>query len=794
MANIVYSQINNTCFNDALGSIFIEQINFTTPSEQASFSSYNIQWSGDFESLSQISADSRITEFLRNGNYSFSIISNINSSILGPYNITITSPPELLITDVKYNKYSCSSDGGRVRVYVTGGVPPYNVYVGGVSVTTSESDILLSGIIPGSSEVTVIDTNNCSYTFDKEVIILDSIIEATFAEILAPTLYNSYGTIKVNITGYGPFNMWFTNLTTNEVIFIDGLSTEYIDSVINDNEYNYKIDDKLVPGEYTVNIKNNFGCSLETSVSVPNIAPMSVNCFITNDDREIFINKQLSLPIFDTILIPYKHIQQDSDLWKLIKNYSLKDVINISIDNNKKQYKIVRNMLDKYCLDENKVEILRLSNSSDDWYYYLYIAPAINLSANFNLVNSQYSIIDPSSNESYPLIFGLTTDGVLDKENPSIIRGSFLLNGIDHNQFVNTTSYVNFTDKKNNAYISFDDSRSEDHDFFIHNISKKILKNIYVADYVTAINFLEQFNRLNIYVNINDTACNSSIEDYRYMLQTKELIESINNLNNVTNTYIYNIDNISKIGQINISIGGPNSFILENNVSDTNSYDISYFTFDDESTNLSTFYRNNEPIKTTQLRNIGEGYIILRIKDKYNNIPRSITFNSTTFDYDNHFVAAKNIIQKFNRNITSLFNYGDILCYVGSKNNSNPLIDDTSLPKPDVQPPPQPPVVSSPVIEQTHDSSNTSSLVVNLYKNIMCTLYGPKNYQHLFNTDITFTNMIPGVYRIAGNEKELFNNNLYSQEFRIVIDRNTTNNIDIDFVSYQDKVFIKEIS
>lgn len=792
MAEISYEQNNNVCFNDALGSIIIDQINLVGVSEQTSFASFTIQWSGSFDSLSQISTDGRLAQFLKNGNYSFSILSLIDSSILGPYNITISSPPELIITNVKYNKYACSSDGGLVRIYISGGTPPYSVSAGGVSDITSNSDILLSGIIPGEFDIVVSDANNCSYTYDRPLTILDSTIDVTFTEILSPTLYNSYGSVRLNITGYGPFNMWFTNLLTNEIIYIDGLSTEYISNVIDDTIYEYLITDKLIPGEYSVSIKNNFGCSIEQSLEVPNLAPMSVSCFIANDDRETFANKQLSLPIFDTILIPYKYIQQNSTLWQLIKEYNLKDSISINIDGVRKNYKIVRYMLDKYCLDENRIEILRLGNSSDEWFYYLYIAPSVNVAANFSLVNSSYEIINPLSGETYPLTLGLSSDNNIDKENPSLIRGSFLLNGIDHNQFVNSATYINYTDRQNNAYISFEDSISSDHDFFVQNISKKVLKNIYLAGYVTAINFLEQFNRLNIYVNVNDTACTSSNDDYQYMLKIKSLIKEINNLNNISNTYIFNLDNIPKLGQIVLSIDGPESFLLSDGITQANAYDINYYYFDEDSTKLLNFYQNNEPVKTQYLKNVSSGYVIVRIKDIYSNIPRTINLNNTIVEYDNHFVVAKNIIQKLNPNITPLFLYGDILCYIGSKENPLPPIIDPSIPQPPPPTPPTPPVSTENIVEQTHDISNTASLIVNLYADVTCILYGPKNYEYSFNTNITFTNMIPGVYRIVGNNKELIDNNLYPQEFRIVIDKNTTNTIDIDFISYRDRVFLKE--
>lgn len=791
MADIQFTQTNNFCFNNALGNIFIDQINFTEDSEEVSFASFDIQWSGDFSSISQISADGRVAEFLSNGSYSFTINSSIDSSVLGPYNILITSPPELLITNIKYNKYSCSFDDNSVRVYLSGGTPPYVVSVGGASVETSDTEILLSNITSGISDVVVSDSNGCSHTFGTQVTILDASIEATILEILAPLLYDSYGTVRLQISGYGPFDMWFVNSFNNETIYINAFSTEYIVS-INNNVYEYNIFDKLTPGEYFLTIKSSISCASELSVSIPNIVPMAVSLSIFDDESEKVVDKKLSLPIFDTILIPYKNIQENTNLWKLIKGYSLRDSIVINLDGLQKNYKIVRYSLDKYCLDENKIEILKLGKSSNEWFYFLYIAPSINLSENFQLVNSKYEIVNSAFNELYPLTLGLTKDGEIDKENPSLIKGSFLLPEIDHNQFVNTETYINFTDRRNNAYVSFDDTSSPEHDFFLKDISKKVLKNIYLAGYVTSINFLEQLNKTNSYVNTNDTACVVSNEEYQYILQVRNLIKSINNLNNINSTYIYNLDNVSKLGQIVLSIDAQPSYLLSGGIEEPNEYYVEYYYFDENSVGLSSFYQNNKPVKTLYLKNIGSSYVIIRIKDVQNNKPKLVITEGNTILYDTHFTAAKNIIQKYNSNITQSFIYGDILSYVGVKGDAGPPISDPSVPQPSPPAPIVPIIPPEPNVEQTHDDSNTSSLFVALYSTITCFLYGPKNYKHSFKENITFTNMIPGVYRIVGNNKELFDNNLYPQEFRIVIDKNTTNNIDINFVSYQDKVFLKD--
>ncbi len=795
MADISYTKKDNLCYNTSLGNIVVNQITFTTPQEQQSFSSYVINWSGDFYSSSQISNDGKIVEFLSNGTYSFTVASLIDSSVLGPYTIEITSPSELKITNIKYSKYSCNNNGS-MSVYISGGVPPYTVYGFGGSVTSYDSVITVDSLKANSYSISVSDANNCKIAWDNRINIQSSSISFTVDQILAPVLLDSYGIVKFKISGIGPFTLKFEKEDSDEIIFIDFLDTKYITDIDSiNNIYSYKIDDKFTPGTYSVNITNNNNCSYSDSISVSNIAPMSVNCSIVNNNDNFTYDARLSLPIFDCLFIPYKHIQENTKLWQLVHKLKLKDLISIKINENIRQYKIVRNMLNKYCLDENKIEILRLGNNPNDWFYYFYIAPSVNLSVDPSLTSASYAIVDTSDGSEYPMNLGINEYNAIDSDKPSLLKGSFLLQGTDHAQFGSNTGGISTGySHQNNANVNIGIDELENSDFFIENISKLVLKNIYVADYVTSINFLDNFHRLISEIDINDSACNMSMDDYQYSLNIKNLLKTINNFNNINNTYIYNSNYKANVGQVLVFIFGNPIFLLENAVSVTNEYDITYYTFDEDSDKPSTFYENNQLVKSFSLKNLKEGYVIIRIKDLYDNIPRTILYNNSQFDYDTHFSKSKNIIQKYNKNITSFFQYGDILVYVGSNSVPNPPIDDITMPKSEVT---EPAIFEETntidTVYQTPDSTNTSSLSVTLYKNIKCLLVGPKNYKYEFNKNTEFKNLIPGVYTITGNIYDLYNNNLYQQEYRILIDRNTTNILDVDFASYKDQTFIKEI-
>jgi len=795
MADVLYTKTDNLCYGQNLGNVIINQIIFTTSAEQTSFASYSINWTGDFYNSSQISDDGKIIEFLSNGNYSFTINSLVNASVLGPYNITISSPPELIITNIDSDQYSCFDGDASMTVHVSGGLPPYTAYGFGGAASSASTKISINNLVAGTYSIYVLDANNCKATWPQAININNSVISATVDEVIAPVLLDSYGTVKFNVSGLGPFSFKFEKEDSDEVIFIGSLETKYITDIdtIN-NIYSYKIHDQLTPGTYSLYISNNFRCSYSTTITIPNIIPISVNCTVINNDTEPMYDAKLTLPIFDCLFIPYKHIQDNTSLWQLINNLKLKDVIHIKINNEIRQYRIVRGMLNKYCLDENKIEILRLGNDSKDWFYYIYIAPSINLTSEPDLVNASYSLVNKSDATEYPINLGINEYNTIDSEKASLIKGSFLLTGLDHDQFGNNTISSIYRNRKNNAYVSIGLESLEEYDFFVENISKSILKNIYAADYVTSINFLDNFHRLVAEVNINDTACNMTMDEYQYVLSIKNLLKTINNFNHINNIYIYNLDYKSNIGQVLVFISGNSTFLLENSIYVENTYDITYYTFDDESTKLNTFYENNQIVKTPSLKNLQEGYVIIRIKDIYNNIPRLLSYNNTQFNYDNHFSVSKNIIQKYNKNITQYFQYGDILVYVGSRAKPNPPIDDVSIPRP---PTPTPPEVtetpSSDIVYQTPDATNTSSLSITLYKNIKCILIGPKNYRHEITKNTEFKNLIPGVYTITGNVDDLYNNNLYQQEYRILIDRDTTNTLDIDFASYQDQTFIKEV-
>lgn len=786
MPTINSTILNNNCYNDRSSSITISQIIFSS-SELETFSDYILQWSGDIDGDSIISNDKRVISNLINGSYFLNIVSLVDNSIIGPYTFSITSPEQLSFKGVQSTPYSCNNNGS-IFISIDGGVPPYNYILNTITHTSSNKEITINNLEPGNYTVSVADANNCSIVYNTELEILDSIISISNIITLSPTKYDDFGYIEFQLDGIGPFGLSFINNSNpNNNIILHKLETKYIASIQN-NSYLYKIDNLLRPGTYGLIVTTD-NCSLVVdNIQIPNINPMTVSLDLTSNQKQNFFSPQICLPFYDTILIPYKHIASNSNLWNLIKTFSLKDSIHIKVNGIVSELFIVRNMLDKYGLDNNKIEILRLGNNSSDWFYYFYIAPGFNPENEPEILSSDIKIVDPNTQEEFDLILGLTEDNTIDTQNASVIRGSFILSGPDHSQFVSLPKISSIYNRADNIYVSIGEPDiPNNYEYVVKKSNKSLYKNLYQLDYVTTLNFLEQFNVLNQYVNINQTACNTNQTDYQYILNIKQLLIDLNNRNNISQFFVYNLDNSVNTGSVRVNISGNNNFNLLNEQIE-NSYTINYYSIDTKSTQPKPFVRNDNIINSNTLDTLDSGYIIIRIKDRYNNTPLFVDFNNIVESYDDHFTSSKNILQKYNPILTDQFHYGDILIYISSGIDTN--VEGLVSP-----PPPQEPqntTLPYDTIEQTKDTTNTSSLLISINSPIKHWLYGPKNYKQSFNRDTLFTNLLSGLYIISGDTTELQTNQLYQKEYRILIDPNTENDIYISFDSYKDQVLIRD--
>lgn len=781
--NIIYTTTNNNCYSDSNGSINITSISFT-PTESVDFASYEIVWYGAI-SNTQLSNNNRIAIDLPNGTYSFRLISLSSSSISDLYTINITSPSQLAIDNVYHSQYSCGSNGS-IEIYVSGGAAPYSYRVGPFVNNTNSTFSSFTNLDPGIYPISILDANNCLIESD-DIELLDSNIEFNLTQVSTPVSPNSYANLEFNITGNGPFELSFTSQTTEQIIQIDSFDTSYIQK-ITDNTFYYYISNKIYPDNYILTIKDRFGCSISSEIEVTNSVEMSVDIGISaNTNSDIFtINP--TLPIFDTLLIPYKLISNNSPQWDYIKNHNIKNYLSIIINDQIYKFIITRTMLNKYCIDDNKIEILKLGNTSKDWYFYLQLAPAINLAANPEFINAKIEI--DINGSKFPIILGLNNNQQLDSENLSLIRGSFIIAGIIDNQFNdNNKCYVTTTDQI---------TSSENYDFLVKNIVVSNHRNLYSNNVVTIINFIDNFNLLIDTVTLNQNFCELSIDDYQYLLNIKHLLLTLNNFNYNDSIYVYAINEYGN-GSLMASVKGQDYYYL---IDETviNEYNIEYFYFTEESTQLSNLLLNNELLTNVfSVYNMKNGFYILRIKDKYNNKPRYITNNRNTIEYSDHLTSAKQYIQTYNPNILDLFMYGDILAYIPKKNNDSILDTLNNIPTINLN------IFTNnilpisnnsnaiKIVSQTNDTTNTSSLTVKISPTLTkCVITGPNNYQLDISQDTKLINIIPGVYIIKGNEQDLFDKNLFSNYVRVLVDKNSEIITSIKFNSYKDKVLIKE--
>lgn len=788
---VIYNQTNNLCINDSNGIIRISQILFTE-SEQDQYLTYTIDWSNNIPN-NNISDDAATASFLPNGSYSFRVISLSSNATSALYNINIVSPPEFKITNVISNEYSCG-DNGEIIVEVSGGLPPYTIFANNRIVQSTSTTISLDNLNNNLYTIRANDSNGCSSIWNKDIEIKLSSIIMNNLNILSSEILDGPTNISFDITGDGPFGMYFHNIDDSTKDFtIDLFNTEFITNIDSENKkYSYLIPNRIYPGSYELTIKTSFGCLITENISVPNIQPMAVSIAVNQNTVEKFVTASLTEPRFDTILIPYRHIIENTTLWQSIKNFNLKDEILIKIDDTVYHYSIVRYLSNKYQLNNNnEIEILKLGNSSDDWYYYFYIGPSVNLSID-NVISSKFSIISKNG-EEFPLTLGLSDNGDLDSFNASLIRGSFLIPDTNLNSFIDG----------GNVYVSINEPEdAANYQFILKNTKNYILTNIYSLTIgYTAINFLEQFNVLNYNINLGQTSCNSSRDTYDYMMNVRAFIKVFNNFNNLDSIYIYNLDSILYNGNFSIFISGNDSIRVDDDVIE-NTYSIDYFYFNRLSDKLQVFVENNNILKNVySIVNLEGGYVIARIRDINNNIPKILLFNDITINYDNHFTEAKQIIQLVNNNIVDSFQYGDILIYI-------PYLDETeSIPTANEIPSPLPATIDlnqifnpSPQnqedtlsIKQTQDVSNTSSCTIRVFpKNTKCIIYGPYNYMLRFNEDITLYNMIPGNYTIVGDYDYLNINNLYQNENKIFIDKDVIENVSIIFQPYINTIFIRD--
>ena len=137
--------IHNLCFGESFGSITIDLIGGTLPYEYA-LNGGVFQFSNQFQNLA---AGSYIID-----------IRDENNCTIPSINVTITEPPELIISETIMNT-SCGACDGSIDISLLGGTPGYEFSINGSPFQPNGS---FTNLCPNSYEVIIRDANLCGET------------------------------------------------------------------------------------------------------------------------------------------------------------------------------------------------------------------------------------------------------------------------------------------------------------------------------------------------------------------------------------------------------------------------------------------------------------------------------------------------------------------------------------------------------------------------------------------------------------------------------------------------------
>ncbi|HXH19130.1 MAG TPA: gliding motility-associated C-terminal domain-containing protein [Chitinophagales bacterium] len=170
--------------------------------------SYTLQWStGD--TITTISG-------LTAGNYSLTATDANGCTAAG--NFTVEQPDSLIVTIVDSSDVQCSgANNGSITVQVSGGTPPYNY-----NWSNGDASATVTGLPPGTYDVTVTDANGCGDTSDIITITQPDSLLVT-GNITQPVC-SLTGNIDVTVIGGTlPYNyLWNTGDTTEDVSGLSG--------------------------------------------------------------------------------------------------------------------------------------------------------------------------------------------------------------------------------------------------------------------------------------------------------------------------------------------------------------------------------------------------------------------------------------------------------------------------------------------------------------------------------------------------------------------------------------------
>ncbi|MCA1761381.1 MAG: gliding motility-associated C-terminal domain-containing protein [Flavobacteriales bacterium] len=260
-----------SCFGDGDGSIDAAVSGGTEP--------YTISWTG---SDGFTSSDANLINLIA-GDYAIAV-EDANGC---EFNSTFTvGTPDELIADVLSTDVICNgNDDGEATVNPNGGNPPYTVAWTGPDGFTS-TDLSISNLIPGIYEVTVTDNLNCTAQESIEVFEPEEIVVSI--DETQPNCLVDDGVLTASATG-------------------GTVATDYDYSWLNSGGSQIGTSPTLTglaPGEYTIVITDDNGCSQQLTVELTRVtfnlsaSLQNISCF-GETDGAISLTPSSGTPPFD---------------------------------------------------------------------------------------------------------------------------------------------------------------------------------------------------------------------------------------------------------------------------------------------------------------------------------------------------------------------------------------------------------------------------------------------------------------------------------------------------------------
>lgn len=768
---------NPLCNGLSTGQISVSSIVLTTSEQSLYGSAYVLDWTSNVSTVN-LDDTGRVASSLPADTYGIRIIGNTNISDYKYF--TLTEPELLDITGIVNFNNPCETVSS-IDVSVTGGTPPYSASYGNYRGVSDTGEISITGIaIAQNSLLIVSDSNSCETSTDTTINTIFTNLSHSISDISAPLVYDDHlSSFNISVdNGTAPYKFIIfeseNSKKTNFVTQTDIMDTSKIISN-SGNAYQYDLSELLYPGSYIIQIVDSTGCETETQERLlPNSAPLNVvHTVLSNTVPSVVTGVDIS-NFYDTILIPYKMIQQNSSVADFIKKLRYKSKISVKVGDTQYSQSLIRFNKDTAQYNNNIFSILHLGSDPTEWFF------EINITRGFTVDDDilAQDIVLEMNEEEYAVEPFLNNSSSTCK----LIKGNFTTaSPIALSLGFNEGQELGFYVEQNNERQLFQTIECAE----VYN-----LIDIHTPGSLLCVNLLHSEN-LSSMMNLSDNFVNFTLEQLKYISDTRKILDRFNM--NQDSFYVAIQDKKEYLGTIAFTIGGGSP--------ENNSYQVDHFAID-ENNNLQTIYLNNDIYTGNNLSNLPPGSYITKIRDQHNNIPNSINgvlYSDLYTEYVNY------IVNTLNTDVETLnFAYGDILSVISDLSDTGVDTETTVTIEDEddfldflIDPPQEAEVVESeptilptsttittPTIPVTSNEIYNNTLTITSPSDLNSIISGPNGFSHTFSGPIIFVNMPSGVYTIVGNADDLYNSKFHNRTVKVYVNNNFDENIDISYVSY----------